>query len=394
MAEAVGTNANAAAAPVDGSVWGAPAAGIDGIEHELSRLRRSRTAHSRELGVAVARASVLNLVVFATRETHARRAARTIADLAIRHPSRAVVILADREHATGISELALYCRLAGSGATQQVSYEQILIRARGDADARLASAVIPLLLPDLPVFLWWTGTPPLTATHFDALLTLADRLIVDSADFARPDRTLAEIAAVARNGHGRYGVTDFNWTRLTPWRDLVAQFFDVPAWRPFLDGITGVRVGFAVDADGREIHPSQALLFAGWLASRLGWLAVDRIAPSEAGGLLFAMAREIGPGPGTIRMRVRPRFERGMEEGDLSGLRIQSVAGGREAEFVIKRIGETHAATSVVIDGAAVASRVVALRRPEVSDLLGEELTIARSDTIYEGALAALVALA
>lgn len=388
-----------ATAPVDAAVWGTPVAGIGGIEHELARLRRSRGAHSRELGVPVARASVLNLVVFATRESHARRAARTIADLAIRHPSRAVVILADRERTAGIGDLALFCRLAGSEATQQVSYEQVLIRAHGDADARLASAVIPLLLPDLPVFLWWTGTPPLQGAHFDALLGLADRLIVDSADFARPDRTLPAIAMVAQAGHGRYGVTDFNWTRLTPWRDLVAQFFDVPAWRPFLDGVTGVRVGFAVDADGREIHPSQALLFAGWLASRLGWRAVERLAPSEAGGLLFAMARadggtEPGLGSGLVRMRVRPRFERGMDEGDLSGLRIQATAAGREAEFVIKRIGETHAETSVVIDGAVVVARVVALRRPEVSDLLGEELTIARSDSIYEGALATLVALA
>lgn len=378
-------------APVDERFWGTPASGIGGIEHDLARLRRSRSAHSREQGVPVARASVLNLVVFATREAHARRAARTIADLAIRHPSRAVVILADRERTAGTGELSLYCRLAGPGAAQQVSYEQILIRARGDADARLASAVIPLLLPDLPVFLWWTGTPPLESAHFEALLTLADRLIVDSADFARPDRTLPAVAAIARRGRGRYGVTDFNWTRLTAWRDLVAQFFDVPAWRPFLDGVTGVRVGFAVDADGREIHPSQALLFIGWLASRIGWRAVERLAPSEAGGLLFAMARD---DDGLVRMRVRPRFEPGMEEGDLSGLRIQATVDGRTAEFVIKRIGQTHAGTSVVIDGATVVSRVVALRRPQVSDLLGEELTIARSDAIYEDALAALVALA
>jgi len=66
---------SSATAAVDGSVWGTAAAGIGGIEHELARLRRSRSAHSRELGVPVARASVLNLVVFATRESHARRAA-------------------------------------------------------------------------------------------------------------------------------------------------------------------------------------------------------------------------------------------------------------------------------------------------------------------------------
>ena len=41
-----------------------------------------------------------------------------------------------------------------------------------------------------------------------------------------------------------------------------------------------------------------------------------------------------------------------------------------------------------------MAERIVPLGRPGVSELLGEELTIARSDAIYEDALAALVALA
>jgi glucose-6-phosphate dehydrogenase assembly protein OpcA len=283
------------------------------------------------------------------------------------------------------------CRLPHPGGAQQVSYEQILIRARGDADRRLASALIPLLLPDLPVFLWWTETPPFDAPFFDELLGLADRLILDSADFARPDRTLPRVHAVARAGHGRYGVTDFNWTRITPWRELVMQFFDVPAWRPFLDRITGIRVGFAVDADGREIHPSQALLFVGWLASRLGWTAVERIAPSEAGGLLFSMKRADGV---VIPVRVRPRFIRGLEEGDLSGLRIQSEQRTQHAEFVVKRAETSaHASALVTIGGRGMTERIVPLARPGVGELLGEELTIARSDRIYEDALAALVAL-
>src|SRR2546423_518424 len=222
----------------------------------------------------------------------------------------------------GEPELEMHCHLPHPGGAQQVSYEQILIRARGDADRRLVSAVIPLLLPDLPVFLWWTETPPLDVPFFDDLLRLADRLIVDSGDFARPDRALPRLHAVASGGHGRYGVTDFNWTRITPWRELVMQFFDGPASRPFLDAITGIRVGFAVDADGREIHPSQALLLVGWLASRLRWAAVEAMAPSEAGGLLFAMKRPDGT---EIPVRIRPRFMRGLEEGNLSGPRIQSV---------------------------------------------------------------------
>ncbi|MDP9319805.1 MAG: glucose-6-phosphate dehydrogenase assembly protein OpcA [Chloroflexota bacterium] len=377
---------------IDEAVWGARADGVAALERELARMRRSMGAHAKEQAVPVARASVLNLVVFATRDAHARRAAATIDQLATRHPSRAVVLLADRRREGNAPGLEMHYHLSHPGGLQQVSYEQILIRARGDADQRLASAVIPLLLPDLPVFLWWTETPPVDAPYFEQLLGLADRLIVDSGDFARPDRTLARLHAVARAGHGRYGLTDFNWTRITAWRELVSQFFDVPAWRPFLDGVTGIRIGFAVDADGREIHPSQALLLIGWLASRLGWHAVESLAPSEAGGLLFAMQRGDGE---EIQTRVRPRFMRGIDEGNLSGLRIQARDGTRHAEFVVKRVEDSaHATTTVIIDGTVVAERLVPLGRPGVSELLGEELTIARGDAIYEDALAALVALA
>ena len=377
---------------IDDRIWGGRADGVSALERELARMRRTMDAQTREQGVPVARASVLNLVVFASREIHARRAAATIGELATRHPSRAIVVVTDRERDGRPPQLEMHCHLTTPGGAHQVSYEQILIRARGDSDRRLVSAVIPLLLPDLPVFLWWTETPPLDAAYFEQLLGLADRLIVDSGDFARPDRTLPRLHSVARSGHGRYGLTDFNWTRITPWRELTSQFFDVPAWRPFLDGITGIRVGFSVDADGREIHPSQALLLIGWLASRLGWRAVESLAPSEAGGLLFAMRRGDGQ---EIRVRVRPRFSRGLEEGDLSGLRIQSTDGDRHAEFVVKRSEEGgHATALVTIGGRGMTERIVPLGKPGVSDLLGEELTIARSDAIYEDALAALVALA
>ncbi len=379
-------------AQIDESVWGTRTDGVAALERELARLRRSMGAHAKEQGAPVARASVLNLVIFATREAHARRAAATIDELSTRHPSRAIVVVGDRRREGVPPDLEMHCHLAQPGDLQHVSYEQILIRARGDADQRLASAIIPLLLPDLPVFLWWTETPPLDRPYFGELLALADRLIVDSGDFARPDKTLAQLHAVARSGHGRYGLTDFNWTRITPWRELVSQFFDVPAWRPFLDGVTGVRIGFAVDADGRRIHPSQALLLIGWLASRLGWEPIESLAPSEAGGLLFAMRRGDGV---EIQTRLRPRYMRGIDEGNLSGLRIQAEAGGRHAEFVVKRVEDSsHATTTVRIDDTVAADRLVPLGKPGIGELLGEELTIARSDAIYEDALAALVALA
>ena len=374
---------------IDEAFWGARATSIDALDRELARLRRAAVAHARERGQTLARASVLNLVVYAEREVHARRAARTVADLALRHPSRAIVLLGDRGRDGVVASVQLHCHVSESDGAQPVLYEQILARVRGDFDERVASVVIPLLVPDLPVFLWWTGTPPSDARHLDDLVTLADRFIIDSADFARADRTLPEVARLARH---RVAITDLNWARLTHWRELIAQFFDVPTWRPFLDGITGIRAGFAVDMDGRDIHPSQALLLLGWLASRLGWRPIESLAPSEAGGLLFRMSRADGA---PIMIRLRPRFERGLDAGDVSGVRIQSAIGGDTAEFVIKRApDERHATATAIIAGVVRAERVVPLPALGIRELLGEELAIARNDHVYEVALAALMALA
>ncbi len=376
---------------IDEGFWGAEATGIAALEHELARLRRAAVAQAKERGLTLARASVLNLVVYAEREVHARRAARTISALALRHPSRGIVVLGDRDREGVLASVRLHCHVPQGDGAQPVLYEQILARVRGDFDERVASVVIPLLVPDLPVFLWWTGTPPSDARHLDDLVKLADRFIVDSADFARPDRTLPRIADVARLRPSGVGITDLNWARLTHWRELIAQFFDVPAWRPFLDGITGIRAGFAVDMDGRDIHPSQALLLLGWLASRLGWQPVEALAPSEAGGLLFRMRRaDRAP----VMVRLRPRFERGLDAGDVSGVRIQSTAGRRTAEFVIKRApDDRHATATVIVDGAVRSERVVPLPPVGIRELLGEELAIVGNDNVYEDALSALMAL-
>ena len=140
---------------VDTAFWGARASGVAALERELVRLRRAQSAHARELGRTVARASVLNLVVYAEREAHAKRAALSISELALRHPSRAIVVLADRGAREGVeAQIEMHGHLPIADGATQVSYEQILVRARGDSDKRLASAVIPLLFPDLPVFLW------------------------------------------------------------------------------------------------------------------------------------------------------------------------------------------------------------------------------------------------
>jgi hypothetical protein len=99
----------------------------------------------------------------------------------------------------------------------------------------LTAVVLPLLLPELPVFTWWEGTPPFGEEVFDELTSVTDRLIVDSAAFVDPVADLRRLAGVV--GALEPAVTDCAWGRLTPWRELLAAPFSGPQLRPALDRV-------------------------------------------------------------------------------------------------------------------------------------------------------------
>ena len=60
-------------------------------------------------------------------------------------------------------------------------------------------------------------------------------------------------------------MVDLAWLRSTPWRERVAATFDPPPMRRALGAIDKVVVRHRADST------AAALLFCGWLASRLGW---------------------------------------------------------------------------------------------------------------------------
>ena len=64
------------------------------------------------------------------------------------------------------------------------------------------------------------------------------------------------------------------------WQELTAQFFDAPRFRRYLPNLSRLHIRYAVGTPVRprdEVAPgvaapmTQALLYAGWIATRLGW---------------------------------------------------------------------------------------------------------------------------
>src|SRR5207248_1358896 len=96
--------------------------------------------------------------------------------------------------------------------------------------------VLPLLVADLPVILWSRlprlfGTPAL-----NELSRIATRTIVDSAAFPEAAAALRLLAASG------IALGDLAWTRLTRWRELIAQIFENPAYAAHLPAIAAVTI--------------------------------------------------------------------------------------------------------------------------------------------------------
>lgn len=241
------------------------------------------------------------------------------------HPARVLgVILGDGRGAAQIN--------AQVGTGSGWSGETALIRLRGEVVKHAESVVLPLLLPDSPVAIWWPNHPPEDPAA-DPLGRLAQRRITDAASATR-GKTLA-IAHQCRSYTP--GNTDLAWTRLTPWRALLAAVLDQ---RPVK--VTGASV------TAERVSPSADLL-AAWLVDRLK----------------IKVERKNSRGPGITEVVLHTN------EGDA---RI-SRPDGKLAVFSVPDKPD----------------RPVALKRRDIPELLAEELRRLDEDEVYAEAARRLV---
>src|SRR5947209_664317 len=261
--------------------WAGKSVPLENVEQELALLWRMSADNMRVGQNIHVRTSVLNLLICAPDVESAQRATASLRNLSSTHLARVAVVILDRSEDTpsGTSTwITLRCFSVISDLMRHC-FEQTTLLITGDALLWIANILQPLLKPHLPTYLWWIGDPPDNDAIFNSLVKLSNRIIVDSTSFFHPEQdiqTLAMLLELAPES----ALSDLNWGRITPWRQLIIQFFDVPEYRPYLDGITSVEIEHAAaplamptQTEQGEVspNPSQALLLAGWLKARLGW---------------------------------------------------------------------------------------------------------------------------
>ncbi|MEV8022655.1 glucose-6-phosphate dehydrogenase assembly protein OpcA [Streptomyces sp. NPDC086554] len=297
---------------------------IDLTDTTSSKINKALVQGRRAIGTPAV-GMVLTLVIV-TDEENAYDALKAANEASREHPSRTLVVIrraarSPRDRTT--SRLDAEVRVgveAGTGET-------VVLRLYGEVINHAQSVVLPLLLPDAPVVVWWPVNAPLDPSN-DPLGSLAQRRVTDTYAAEQP---IHELAARAEAYHP--GDTDLSWTRITPWRSMLAAALDQVTCK-----VTSVEV------EGEEFNPSCELL-AMWLADRLN----------------VPVKRSISTGPGLTSVRMETDcgpIVLGRSDGSLATLSVQGQP-----------------------------DRAVALKRRETAELIAEELRRLDPDDTYASAL-------
>lgn len=361
------------------------AAGLEGqaadpaaIERELAQLWRAEVETLKRLGAdetTLARVLLLTLAVYSPSPELAEQARAVAIGINPRQPARAIImeILTSSGPAAQTLEawVTLHCSRP-AGGHQQVCGEQITLEAHPQAARHLPGAVLPLLLANVPSFLWWQSGSPFGHPVLKELAPAIDRLILDSYTFASPEPELAEVARAVADARFHAVISDLSWARLGPWRYQTAQIFDAPALRPALRSLNRVLVSYS------EGTPVLAWLFAGWLASRLGWQPARRAADGAGQIVHFT-------GGQRLEIQPTPPTEAG-QGGYFAGMTMVTADG---AAFEINRTPNNCIVARIAARGFD-SERVRPLPEENHVQWVGHELGKLAPTPIYEAALALL----
>ena len=362
----------------------APTINVDAIERQLTALWQQASKEEEHGGVT--RASMFNLLVYVPSRAEAAKLDEMLTDITAARPCRAILIVADGDAPEEMltAEVTSRCTLP-SASSKQVCCEQVTITAGGAQADEVPSAVAPLLLSDLPVYLWWHAEPRFAdKALFTRLVDLSDRVVIDSARFPHPEADLASMAAVLTETPRWTAISDLNWARLTAWRALLAGFYDIADYRPLLNQLNRVTIRYAPPETDSSVIPARALLLAGWLASRLRWSVQPGSAkrtPSSA-SIDFSV-----DGHGLSLEFAHTR--RQIEPGHLALVTLDSGA-DQPVSFTVRRSADgQRIETSVTRDEAKSSQRVLGYEGLSETELIGKELEILGHDRVYEQAVLA-----
>jgi len=282
------------------------------------------------------------------------------------------------------AQVSAYCPVHKTGSNLICS-EYITLRGTKQALNRVGDVVKSLMIPELPKFVWWKATPNPDQELFKQMVEACNCIVMDSSFFIEPESEFLKIQSLIESGTF---VADLNWHRLAPWQEITAATFDPPERRMSLTEIDEMAI------DYEKGNASQALMFASWFASRLGW---QPIAFTQDDDDFYEIKRITFKGTNDKEIKVElaaiPITDPGEILGDLVGLRLGSSNPNANCATIL--CSETAGCMRMESGGGAQATvrteQVTSTSDQKAELLLTQQLQRWGRDALYEESLAIAV---
>ena len=302
------------AAALNEDLWSEQDTTPDAIEAALRELLRERHAANHTL----APARVLNLIVIVDHDWKGEISNR-LQRVGRYHASRTVLCAVQDGRTTLDARAVMSYEEPTDGASLGVMVENVEIDMGPEHLDHLDTIIDPVVVPELETMLW---SPHGHEEAIDRLLGTVEVILLDSDDLLDPPQAFERATRLLRSAY----VVDLAWLRTTPWRERLAASFDPP------DRLTALSTMDALTVRHRAGSNASALLLAGWLASRLGWLGGEM--PVE----LDEVEQE-APGLAGVTVHCEGGFSVSLDRG-RGGLRLREEPGGQTVQVLGASRGE------------------------------------------------------
>lgn len=305
-----------------------------------------------------------------------------IADaIAATNPCRIIALCPTTEVDEGVQvQVSAYCPVNKRQQNSLICCEYITIKGAATALDQIGGIIVGLLIPDLPKFVWWKASLDMEYGLLKRLSSHCDRIIIDSSTFNNPESDLRQVCDLMEKG---LNIVDVNWARLAAWQELTAQAFDPPDRRAAVPEIDQVTI------DYEKGNYSQALLYLGWVASRLQWKPVSYETETGDYDIRRIKFQTLDQKPIQTELAGVPLADWGQVLGDLISLRLTST--NLQADCCTVLCSQTTGCMRMEAGGGAQSCRiqqVTPLSDQGTEGLLGQQLQRWGKDVLYQESLA------
>ena len=301
--------------------------------------------------------------------------------IATSNPCRIITLCPTLGEDEGVkAQVSAYCPINKQSKNTLICCEYITLSGTAEALERIGGIISELMISDLPKFIWWKATPSPDYPLFRRLVEFSDNLIVDSSGFVHPE---ADLICVSQLLQDAVAIADLNWRRLAPWQELTAEAFDPPERRADIYEVDKVTI------DYEKGNQSQALMFLGWVASRLNWTPVSY--ELEGGDYDIRRVKFTDDKQRDIEAELAgiPTADWGEIPGDLISLRLSST--NLEADCCTVLCSSTTGCMRMESGGGAqncYIEQVTPVFDQKTEDLLGQQLQRWGREMLYEESMA------